>query len=393
MLKASYKLWIYISLTALLLSSCAKVSVGIETPLSTSEDPSLEAGIETSTPEPASAQAATVTPEPTLPMPSDPTAGLVFNTAEGLWQIDASGKPQLLVDQSTARLSPDGKYAVYARDDEGEGGNDIWLVDLTSGEQRNLTHTPDLFEVGPEWWPGRPDVVVFGTGNEPGMGNSDLPTLVNQDGSGYLLLDPAEGGPRAYSPNGEKFAYNDYDNIGKIYRWGGSPEVFDPAQYGVSAKSLTFLAWSPDSRYLTAKVSGDLAQGGGTSLGFAIFDLETKTSQLLHIYTPAGGGMFPDYLSWSPDGQWLAFVTYNEPPGGGRQPNLWVSHPDGTDEKFVAAGLNPMWSPDSRHLAFLNTGSDNRQHLWLAETGTWEPQELMLPVDSMVNFLTGWYTR
>jgi Tol biopolymer transport system component len=381
----------WITLCATFFSACGNLAVGVETPAISSGDNVTKAETTVVVSTPTSLPTESETPQPT-PLPVDPTAGLVYTTAEGLWRIAANGEAELLVNQPFARLSPDGKTVVYERNDDSEGGNDIWLVDLTNGEQRNLTHTPDLFEVGPEFWPGRSDAVVFGTGEEPGMGNRNLPTIINLDGSGYKIIDLDDGGSRVMSPDGEMIAYNGYDPTGKIYRWNESPELFNPAQYGINVKTLVFLAFSPDSRYLAAKVIGDLTNDGRTRFGFTIFDLETKTSRSIHIYDPQGGGMVPDYFSWSPDGQWIAFVTFNEPPGTGRQPNLWVMPANSTDEQYISQGLNPMWSPDSSRLAFINTGSDNLQHLWISETGDWQTVDLELTTTSMVNFLVGWFS-
>jgi len=384
------KIFLLVLLSTMLFTACGNFTVGIEIPHNDDGNPTQQAEVITVTPEKSLEPTATETPEPIPTALADPTAGLVYTTSDGLWMIDANGQPELLLNEPYARLSPDGRYVVYERNDDGEGGNDIWLLDLTSGDERNLTNTPNLFETGPEFWPGRPDVVVFGTGEEQGMGNRNLPTIVNLDGSGYMLLDLEDGGSRVLSPDGQMIAYNGYDPLGKIYHWNQSPEIFDPALYGISVDNISFLAWSPDNRYLAAKVIGDLTQDGQQHFGFAIFDLEAKSVRLIHIYNPQGGGMVPDYLSWSPDGQWLAFVTFNEPPGTGRQPNLWIIRPDGTGEKYVSQGLNPLWSPDSIQLAFINTGSDNKQHVWLAESGDWQPVELVLPEGPMVNFLVGW---
>jgi Tol biopolymer transport system component len=341
----------------------------------------------TSTPRPAPA-ATDTPPPPTVPVsPPDPAAGLVYSSADGLWLVDATGDPVLLIDESSARLSPDGTRVTYYFYDGTEGEYDVWLADLATGERRNLTGTPDRFEEEPVWWPGRPDVVVFGSDVGAGMESASYPTVVGVDGSGYQILDPEEGGPFALSPDGQMIAYGGYDDLGKIYRWGSGPEVFDPGSYGLAVEKLYQPAWSPDSRYLAWKVGGDLTGEGLWQLGVAVFDLEAGTAWLLHVYEPAGGGMFPHYLSWSPDGEWLAFVTFGEPPAGGRVPNLWVARPDGQDETYVGAGTEPTWSPDGRWLAF-GQMRENVLGIALAEVGSWEALELDIPTN--VRFIRGW---
>ena len=129
---------------------------------------------------------------------------------------------------------------------------------------------------------------------------------------------------------------------------------------------------------------------GSYQSGVAVFDLQAKTGRFFHIFAPAGGGTFPSYLEWSPDGEWLAFVTFSEPPAAGRAPNLWVIRPDGSEETYVGEGLEPTWSYDGEWLAFLRTNDAGQQELSLAEVGTWETQIVDLVHTDQINFLMDW---
>jgi dipeptidyl aminopeptidase/acylaminoacyl peptidase len=241
------------------------------------------------------------------------------------------------------------------------------------------------------WWPGRPDLVVFGSDVGAGMENGDHPTVVSLDGSGYQVLDPDRGGPRALSPDGSAIAYGGYDAPGAIFRWGSGIETFDPADYGIPADKLIQPAWSPDSKMLAWLVAGDLAGDGVTRTGLAVFDLGEKAGSHLHVFEPVGGGTFPQDVAWSPDGDWIAFVTFGEPPASGRAPNLWVVHPDGSGEIYVGEGLNPVWSPDGARLAFLRTGADGGQEIWMADPETGHSSPLSLPDEARRTlFLMGW---
>jgi hypothetical protein len=77
------------------------------------------------------------TSEPVVP--THPASGLTLNSAEGLWWVDAQGEVQLLVDQTYAQLSPDGERIVYEVEDPETYLNDLWLLEIATGERRRLT--------------------------------------------------------------------------------------------------------------------------------------------------------------------------------------------------------------------------------------------------------------
>ena len=84
---------------------------------------------------------------------------------------------------------------------------------------------------------------------------------------------------------------------------------------------------------------------------------------------PTGGGYpslvtsFDDavgFVSWSPDGQWLAF---NVAPGGGFNEQIYVVRPDGTGLRRLTDGgkagnFLSGWSPDGRFIAFSSNQRD-----------------------------------
>src|SRR4030042_1378679 len=106
-------------------------------------------------------------------------------TGQGVWLVDAQGVPQLLVDQSRGHLSPDGQRLVYQAPGPQGGADDIWTMDLASGERRDLTNTAERFQEDPQWWPGRTDTIVFSSDVECCMASRAFPTLVGTDGTGY----------------------------------------------------------------------------------------------------------------------------------------------------------------------------------------------------------------
>ena len=342
----------------------------------------------------------TILPETTsevadeLPTPQEPAhmaSGLVLSSYSETFYVDVNGQVVSLVDQPHAQLSETRDQVLFAREDPSNYKSDIWLLDLESGQEHNLTQTSDRDEIFPQWWPAHPEIVFFESGEETGMMNNSLPTIVKLDGSGYQILDENRGGPTAFSPTGESIAYGGYGPDGIIYHWSGDLEVFDPVDYDLNVEKIYQPAFSPDGRYLAWKVAGDLNGDGGYTIGLAIFDLQEHTAIVIHVYTVQGGGMVPHYVTWSPDGNWIAYVTFGEEPAVGREPNLWILRPDGSQEMYIDAGLNPVWGLDSQSLAYIRTtleGEIGLQIIGIKDLRTKAIDDLQFP-DS-VNFIMDW---
>lgn len=96
----------------------------------------------------------------------------------------------------------------------------------------------------------------------------------------------------------------------------------------------------------------------------------TNISGLPQVWTmPTAGGYptlvtsFDDpvgFVSWSPDGQWLAF---NLAPGGGFNEQIYLVRPDGTGLRRLTEGGKENnfldgWSPDGRFIAFSSNRRD-----------------------------------
>ncbi len=314
----------------------------------------------------------------------DPPAGLAYRTEEGLWRVQADGQSVLLVDRPDAVLSPDHTHAVYAED------GDVWLIDVRTGERRNLTETSARIAMFPRWWPARPDTILFSSWPKDGWGPSTgYMTVVRTDGSGYHVLEEQQVsyGLPAPSPDGQLIAY-DREGTPWLYRQGVGPESLDPARYGLRRQGMLRIAspaWSPDGKQL-AWVVGNYSDGEEV-MGIGVFDLVKQTVQFLHPHDPLGFGGWPPAPVWSPDGAWLAYHVLSD---DFVKSGVWVLRADGSDEQFLGSGSGPVWSPGGRWLAFTYTTPNGESAIRLAEVGAWRLRHVILPEDAA---LVDWITR
>jgi Tol biopolymer transport system component len=274
--------------------------------------------------------------------------------------------------------SPDAKQIVFA-DKSGQdpysrpGDGNLWLIQLGSGEIRQLTHGHDA--VQPRWSPGGARIAYWGLrGNS---GQRDILTIP-ADAKGAepepvpVTDDPAMDWDPVWTPDG-RYLYFSSERGGSMNLWRvpidqqsghtrGDPEpVTTPSRtsgsISFSRDGKLMMYVSSDKRSSIMRVGVDPAAGRVTGPPRPVF----RGSRM--IYTQ----------DISPSGDQIAFTTL-----GGRE-DLYVVRSDGTgytqitDDAFRDRG--PKWSPDGSKIAFYSDRS-GRYETWTVRPDGRDPTQL-----------------
>ncbi len=129
------------------------------------------------------------------------------------------------------------------------------------------------------------------------------------------------------------------------------PEMPERAGSGIS--------WSPDGH----RIAFDKEEGKAIRLLRAIYVLDVETGKVSKI----ADGMSP---SWSPSGEWIAFVDVSNQAHSQNEYRISLMRPDGTGSRVlttfhsdVVPNLKPVWSPDSKTL-LINESRNPDKDTW-----------------------------
>jgi Tol biopolymer transport system component/DNA-binding winged helix-turn-helix (wHTH) protein len=309
-------------------------------------------------------------------------------------------------------VSPDGSALLVASVDGGRGS--LWNVEIPAGSLRRLL--TDVWVRSAAWSADGKSVVY-----SPGNGELDV---MQSDGTGTRKLAAVGGLPRelSWSPDGSKIRFSRDHRLWEMSYDGSGLHPLLPGWRPSSSQCCG--RWTPDGKFFVFLSRGAFNYSDDLLSASQLWVLDERrglfrraptepvqlTSGPIRLNTPIPskdgtkifahgvilrgelvrydsqssrlqpylGGISAEFVIFSPDGQFVAYVTFPEG-------ILWRANRDGshpvqlTDHSLYP--LNPRWSPDGSQILFCSQGSEGRVRAYVISSQGGTPQPL-LPEDS-----------
>ena len=267
-----------------------------------------------------------------------------YRSAIWLVPADGSAPPRRFTSgggkDSAPRWSPDGTRLAFLSDRAG-GRAQVYVMDVTGGEARQLTAIPQGAGM-PVWSPdGTQLVTVVRTGGE----------AQSRDHNGRPQTPPARLiTVLKYRANAEGFIYDRRRHLFVVNALTGETRQLTAGDW-----NDTQPAWSPDGRRL-AFVSARHADRDHDHTE-DIFAIAAAGGEPVRITPGDGACALP---AWSPDGQTIAYLGYADAEDIPRNSRLWLVSAAGGTPRCLTAGLDrhleisdtaaPIWQTDGSAL-------------------------------------------
>jgi TolB protein len=240
------------------------------------------------------------------------------------------------------------------------GGNkEIWAMDYDGANQHQITHLGTV-SLSPRVSPDNSRIAFSSLGRDGfqiRMYSLLLNRMVNFASGGGTNLSPA------WSPNGHDLAFSSSRT--------GDPEIYIADSNGGGARRITSFRGPDVSPVFNPKTGSQIAWISGRTGLPQLYIMDTDGSAVTRL---TDGG-YATSVSWSPNGQFLAFA-WNRKYGPGAPGGQDIYVMEVATKRWVQVTHDigrcdfPSWSPDGRHIVFANGGGSNTRILSMLADGT-----------------------
>jgi len=292
-----------------------------------------------------------------------------------LWSLPVlGGPPRRLGDTEgqEAVWSSDAKMLAYS------DGSALFVAKADGTEPRKLVAMQSSAYINSiSWWPDdtRLRFAVFD--------NAETPSFlweVSADGTNLHRLFPGWHKPPdwescgVWTADGRYFVFFANDQVWALPQKAGFFRSQPKPIQLTSTYSLSSLRPSKDGKKLFVSVT--MSSRG------ELMRYDSKSRE----FTPFLGGISAEYLGFSKDGQWVAYVSYPEG-------TLWRSKIDGSERLQLTYPPNyafqPRWSPDGKKITFYESLPDNSSKIYEVSPEGGTPRQLV-PEDPSFQVSPNW---
>jgi len=279
-----------------------------------------------------------------------------------LWGVPVlGGSPRRLGEAAgqAAAWSPDGQRMVYA------DGHDLFLAKSDGSEPHKLVSAPDRAYY-PAWSPDG-TAIRFNVGAVGASTPTGPLYQVAVNGTNLHPLVPGWHTPPEeccgqWTPDGRYFVFQSQGNIWALAEKRNLLGNTNGQPVQLTSGPMNFSSPLPSKDGKKLFVVGALARG-------ELVRYDTRSAEFI----PFLSGISADSVSFSKDGQWVAYVSFPEG-------TLWRSKLDGSQKIQLTypplTPVMPSWSPDGQQIVFY-AFSGPKPKLYTVATQGGTPREMM----------------